>query len=119
MEIIMQSLSWRVALAGAALLAGSAAFPSVSQADTFNLTSCHISNSTNTGLACPPAGTVFGTVTVTANPVNPANTDISVSLADSNQFILTGSADDQYFKFNGAPSAASITVATVVSGVTF
>jgi hypothetical protein len=39
----------RIALGGAALLATSAAFPSVSHADTFDFTSCHISGSTCEG----------------------------------------------------------------------
>jgi len=95
----------RVALAGGALLAASAAFSSVSYADTFLLTSDHCTG----GCGTPP----FGTVTVTQ--VGTA-VDFSVSLADSNQFVLTGSADNQYFKFNGATGA--ITVTQNVPGVT-
>ena len=69
-----------------------------------------------TGLlvAAPAAHAVpFGTVTLTQNG---ANVDISVSLGDSNQFVLT-SPDDQYFEFNGAPSLASITVDQTAAGV--
>src|SRR6476469_144315 len=69
-----------------------------------------------TGLlvAAPAAHAVpFGTVTLTQNG---ANVDISVSLGDSNQFVLT-SPDDQYFEFNRAPSLASITVDQTAAGV--
>jgi hypothetical protein len=111
MEIIMQSFSWRVALAGAAFLAASAAFPSVSYAVTFTLTSCHLSGTSSCGTA-----TSFGTVTVTQDATVTTTVDVSVSLSDSNRFVLTGSADDQYFKFNGANGA--ITVTQNVTGVT-
>ena len=76
-----------------------------SHADTFFLTLDHCGG----GCGTPP----FGTVTVTQNG---ANVDISVSLTDSNQFVLSGAADMQYFKFNGAPSLASITVDQTAAG---
>jgi hypothetical protein len=111
----MKSFSSRAALAGAAL-AASAAFPSVSQADTFDFTSCHISNASGTGLACPPAGTSFGQVTYTQVG---SDVTVSVSLADSNQFVLTGSADNMYFKFNGTGvTLGDITVNQTVAGIT-
>jgi hypothetical protein len=95
------------------LFAASAAFPSVSHADlisdpTFTLTSDHCDGVG--GCGTPP----FGTVTVTQ--VGTA-VDISVSLADSNRFVLTGSADNQFFKFNGAPALTNITVTQNVPGV--
>jgi hypothetical protein len=105
----MKSFSSRTALAGAAL-AASAAFPGVSQAITFDFTSCHIST------GCPAAGTSFGQVTYTQVG---SDVTVSVSLADSNQFVLTGSADNMYFKFNGTGvSLADITVNQTVTGIT-
>jgi hypothetical protein len=100
MEITMQSFSWRVALVGAALLAGSAAFPSVSQADTFNLTSCHIST------GCPPAGTVFGTVTLTQSGTS---VNFTVTLANGNRFVETGAGGGELFLFNDSISGSTIT----------
>src|SRR5262245_61743515 len=104
------SLSMRSALSpllgGAfALLLATMAVPGGALAVTFPITSDHCTG----GCGTPP----FGTVTVTQNG---ANVDISVSLADSNRFVLTGSADMQYFKFNGAPSLASITVDQTAAG---
>jgi hypothetical protein len=99
MEIIMQNFSWRVALAGAALLAASAAFPSVGHADTFTFTSCHAT----TGCV---AGATFGTVTVTQSGTS---VNFDVVLSDSNRFVETGSADGQLFKFNDSSSTAVIT----------
>jgi hypothetical protein len=76
-----------------------------SHAVTFNITSDHCTG----GCGTPP----FGTVTVIQNGTN---VDISVSLTDSNRFVLTGSADMQFFKFNGAPSLTSITVTQTAAG---
>jgi hypothetical protein len=91
----------------AAALAGAA---TPASAITFDFTSCHIST------GCPAAGTSFGQVTYTQVG---ANVNISVSLADSNQFVLTGSADNMYFKFNGTGvSLADITVNQTVTGIT-
>src|SRR5499433_4057729 len=84
-----------VAILGMALVA--TAIPA--QAVTFDLTSCHVS-----GGDCG-AQTSFGTVTLTQNG---ANVDFVVSLAGSNRFVQTGSADQQLFKFNGAASAGNI-----------
>jgi hypothetical protein len=97
-------LAGSAALAIAGLVAAAPA-----EAVTFDLTSCHISSS------CGPAGTVYGTVTLTQSG---STVDFAVSLSDSNRFVLTGSADDQYFKFNGAPNVGSISVTQNVSGVT-
>ena len=60
------------------------------QAITFDLTSDHVTG----GAGTPP----FGTVTLTQNG---ANVDFSVALTAGYGFVLTGSADFQYFKFNG------------------
>jgi len=95
----MQSLSWRVALAGAALLAGSTAFSSISHADSFTFTSCHASS------GCTP-GATFGTVTLTQVGTS---VNVDVVLSDSNRFVTTGSADDQLFKFNNTASGATAT----------
>jgi hypothetical protein len=91
----------------AALGMGLVGLPAVGHAVTFNLTSDHCTG----GCGTPP----FGTVTVTQSG---ANVDISVSLADSNQFVLTGSADNQFFKFNGTGVTLSdITVDQTVAGI--
>jgi hypothetical protein len=90
----------RSALIGvAALFAMSMAMTNVSFADTFDLTSCHVTGGCGTQ-------TSFGTVTLTQNE---ANVDFVVSLSGGNRFVETGSADQQLFKFNGAASAANIT----------
>jgi hypothetical protein len=107
MEIIMQSFSWRVALAGAALLAASAAFPSVSRADSFDLTSCHIST------GCPAAGTVFGTVTLTQVG---SSVNFDVELINGSRFVETGAGGGELFLFNDAIAGSTIT--TVASAPT-
>jgi len=96
MVIIMQSFSWRVALAGAVLLAASTAFPSASHAVSFDFTSCHIT----AGCGTAP----FGTVTLTQAG---ANVNVSVSLSDSNTFAQTGSLDQVLFAFNATGVAAT------------
>jgi hypothetical protein len=96
----------RYTLGALALVAAATAFPAASHALVFDLTSDHCSG----GCGTPP----FGFVSVTQAG---ANVDISVSLTDSNGFVLTGSADSQFFKFNGAPSVGSITVTENVPGV--
>jgi len=60
------------------------------QALTFDLTSDHCDP------ACGPQAS-FGTVTLTQNG---ANVDVTVHLLNGNQFVKTGSADFQDFKFN-------------------
>jgi len=74
-------------------------------ADTFQFTSDHCTG----GCGTAP----FGQVVVTQNGTS---VNFDVSLFDSNRFVLTGSADNQYFKFNGAGGA--ITVTQNVAGVT-
>jgi len=92
--------SFGVALAGAALLAASAAFPSVSYADTFNLTSCHIST------GCPPSGTIFGTVSVTTSGTGVL---VDVVLANGSRFVETGAGGDSLFLFNDSIAGSSVT----------
>jgi hypothetical protein len=100
-------MDMRKATLVAALGMGLVGLPAVGHAVTFNLTSDHCTG----GCGTPP----FGTVTVTQNG---ANVDISVSLTDSNQFVLTGSADNQFFKFNGTGVTLSdITVDQTVAGI--
>jgi hypothetical protein len=83
------------------------AFPAASHAITFQLTSDHCTG----GCGTPP----FGTVTVTQDGLN---VDISVSLADANRFVLTGAADDMFFKFNGTGVAlGDISVDQTVAGI--
>src|SRR5215468_76068 len=47
---------------------------------------------------CGPAGTIFGTVSLTQNGVN---VDITVHLNSGFGYAKTGAADFQAFKFNG------------------
>src|SRR5215468_5475056 len=68
---------------------------------SFDLTSDHCSG------GCGPAGTIFGTVNLVQNGTT---VDVTVHLNSPFAFANTGSADNTEFKFNGAPSLASITV---------
>jgi hypothetical protein len=97
MEIIMQSFR-RVALGGAALLVASAAFPSVSHADTFTFTSCHITG------GCPSTG--FGTVTLTQSG---SDVNFDVVLVNGNRFVETGAGGNELFLFNDSISGSTIT----------
>jgi hypothetical protein len=104
----MQSFSWRVALAGAALLAASAAFPSVSHADTFTFTSCHITG------GCPSTG--FGTVTLTQSGTS---VNFDVVLNNGNRFVETGSGGQSLFLFNDTLAGSAVTNASAtLNGVT-
>jgi hypothetical protein len=91
----MNKLKYFLILFTIAIAVSSAPF---ARAISFDFTSDHVTG----GAGTPP----FGTVTLTQNG---ANVDFNVTLAAGYQFVLTGSADSQYFKFNGAPSVASIT----------
>src|SRR5215510_6214319 len=86
----MKSFSWRVGLVGAALITASAAFPSVSHAIVFDLTSDHCTG----GCGTAP----FGTVDITQSG---ANVLFTVTLAAGYSYAQTGAADGQIFKFNG------------------
>jgi hypothetical protein len=68
------------------------------QAIIFDLTSDHCTG----GCGTAP----FGTVDVTQVGTS---VHFDVSLSDANRFVLTGAADNMYFKFNGAGGAISVT----------
>lgn len=100
-----------VAILGVALIA--TATPA--QADTFDFTSCHISNATETGLACPPAGTSFGTVTLTQSGTSVL---FDVVLLNGNRFVETGAGGDSLFLFNDSLSGSTITgITATLDGV--
>ena len=75
----------------AALLVVGLAVAVPANAIVFNLTSDHCTG------GCAPAGTIFGTVTLTQNG---GNVLVDVDLFDSFAFAKTGAVDDQAFKFN-------------------
>jgi hypothetical protein len=78
------------------------------QALTFEFTSDHVTG----GAGTPP----FGTVTLTQNGTG---VDFNVTLAAGYGFVLTGSADFQYFKFNAIGiTTADITVTQNFTGFT-
>jgi hypothetical protein len=74
------------------------------EADTFQLTSCHIST------GCPAAGTSFGTVTLTQVGTS---VNFSVSLANASRFVETGAGAGELFLFND--SIAGSTITTIAS----
>ena len=94
----VKSVLKTAALGVAALFAMSMATTGVSYADTFQFTSDHCTGTCGT----PP----FGTVTLTQVGTS---VDFTVSLAAGVGWAQTGAGDGQLFKFNGAPSLASIT----------
>jgi hypothetical protein len=69
-------------------------------ADTFNLTSCHLSNGCGTA-------TQFGTVTLTDNGSGGVKFD--VVLNSGNNFVETGAGGHSLFVFNDALSGSTIT----------
>src|SRR5262249_994387 len=91
----------RIALGGAALLAASAALPSVSHADTFTFTSCELSAPPGCGTA-----TNFGTVTLTQSG---ADVNVSVVLTPGNIFAATGAGQQFLFLFNDAVAGSTVT----------
>ena len=93
----------------AALFAMSMAMTGVSYADTFNLTSCHIST------GCPAAGTVFGTVTLTQSTATTVLFD--VVLNSGSRFVETGAGGDSLFLFNDSIAGSTITgITTTLNG---
>jgi len=78
------------------------------QADTFQLTSCHISGTT-APLACPPAGTSFGSVTLTQDGTS---VDVVVTLFNGNRFVETGAGGGALFSFNDTISNSTVTTIT-------
>ena len=92
----------RSALKGAAaLFAMSMAMTGISYADTFNLTSCHIST------GCPAPGTVFGTVTLTQSTATTVLFD--VVLNNGSRFVETGAGGGALFLFNDSIAGSTIT----------
>jgi hypothetical protein len=83
----MSKLKYFPILFSIAIAVSSAPF---AQAISFDFTSDHVTG----GAGTPP----FGTVTLTQSG---ANVDFTVTLAAGYKFVKTGSADFQYFKFNG------------------
>ena len=93
----------------AALFAMSVAMTGVSYADTFNLTSCHIST------GCPAAGTVFGTVTLTQATATTVLFD--VVLNSGSKFVETGAGGGALFLFNDSIAGSTITgISTTLNG---
>jgi PEP-CTERM motif len=70
------------------------------QADTFNLTSCHIST------GCPTPGTIFGTVTLTQSGTS---VNFDVELLNGTRFVETGSGGGELFLFNDSLAGSTIT----------
>src|SRR5215831_6509805 len=100
--ISMKRLWCAVALAaGAGLMLGA---PSAALADTFNLTSCHISGSTCQGGSIAAPG--FGSVTLTQAG---ANVNFTVSLINGNRFVETGAGGGELFLFNDSIAGSTIT----------
>ena len=96
----MRSLGMRSALLGAITICGLGLLQAApAQADTFELTSCHLTGGCGTA-------TSFGTVTLTQVGTS---VDFDVALSAGNVFVQTGAGDDQLFKFNGAASVGDIT----------
>ena len=84
----------------AALFAMSMAMTGVSYADTFNLTSCHLSGGCGTA-------TQFGTVTLTQATATTVNFD--VVLNSGNKFVETGAGGNSLFLFNDSIAGSTIT----------
>jgi hypothetical protein len=97
---MMKSVARLAFLAAAGLCASSA----VAQADTFNLTSCHISGSTCEGGFIPAPG--FGSVTLTQAGTS---VNFTVTLINGNRFVETGAGGGELFLFNDTIAGSTIT----------
>ena len=86
----------------AALFAMSMAMTGVSYADTFNLTSCHLSGGCGTA-------TQFGTVTLTQSGTS---VNFDVVLNSGNRFVETGAGGGELFLFNDSLPGSTITSIT-------
>ena len=75
-----------------------------SNADTFTLTSCHISGSSCEGGSIPAPG--FGSVTLTQAGTS---VDFTVSLINGNRFVETGAGGGELFLFNDSIAGSTIT----------
>ena len=73
----------------------------VALGDTFQLTSCHIS-----GGNCPPAGTSFGSVSLTQVG---SNVNFIVTLFNGNRFVETGAGGGALFSFNDKLAGSTVT----------
>jgi len=99
----------------AALLVVGLAVAGPANADLFNLTSCHISNG-DSGLACPPAGTIFGTVTLTQSGTSVL---FDVVLNSGSRFVETGAGGGELFLFNDTVAGSTITsITATLNGAT-
>src|SRR5262249_18972719 len=99
-EHAMKSVARLAFLAAVGLCASSA----VALADTFDLTSCHISGSTCQGGSIPAPG--FGSVTLTQAG---ANVNFTVTLINGNRFVETGAGGGSLFLFNDNIAGSTIT----------
>jgi hypothetical protein len=99
----------------AALLVVGLAVAGPANADVFNFTSCHISNG-DSGLACPPAGTIFGTVTLTQSGTS---VNFDVVLNSGSRFVETGAGGGELFLFNDSLAGSLITnITATLNGAT-
>jgi hypothetical protein len=100
----MKFKSFPIIAGAVALAAPGLLMTGPARADTFNITSCHIST------GCPAAGTVFGTVTLAQSG---SSVNFSVTLNNGNRFVETGAGGSELFLFNDAIAGSTIT--TIVS----
>jgi hypothetical protein len=106
----MKSVARLAFLAGVGVCASTA----VAQADTFTLTSCHISGSSCEGGSIPAPG--FGTVTLTQSG---SNVTFDVTLINGNTFVETGAGGGNLFNFLDTVSGSTVTNASgTINGVT-
>jgi len=94
--------TWMLVTLGMVLVGLVVAAPPA-QADTFTLTSCHVSGSTCQGGSVPSG---FGTVTLTQSGTS---VNFSVSLANGNRFVETGAGGGELFLFNDTLAGSTIT----------
>jgi hypothetical protein len=84
-------------------------FAAPSHADTFNLTSCHITG------GCDPAPPTFCTVTVTQSGTSVL---VDVVLNSGNRFVETGAGNNMLFGFNDAIAGSTVTnITATLNGV--
>src|SRR5262249_40488616 len=97
---LMKRISRLAFLAAVGLCASSA----VAQADTFILTSCHITGSTCEGGSIPAPGFANVVLTQVGTSVT-----FDVTLINGNTFIETGSGGQELFLFNDTIAGSTIT----------
>jgi len=99
-----------LAIVGVALIATT----TPAQADTFNLTSCHVSGSTCNGGSIPAPG--FGSVTLTQSGTS---VTFDVTLINGNRFVETGAGGGALFLFNDTLAGSTVTgITTTQNGTT-